>query len=176
MKNFTARDLALGGIIAALYVVLTILSAVFGLASGVIQVRLSEALTVLPALTASAVPGLTLGCLLANMITGCAPWDVVFGTLATLLGAVGTRMLKDKPFLCWIPPVVSNMVIVPIVLMKVYGVGSDGVLPWLSGLLPGGLFIPLAVQIFIGEMISCCVLGILVYKAAERAMKARQLA
>ncbi len=151
MKNFTARDLALGGIIAALYVVLTILSAIFGLASGVIQVRLSEALTVLPALTASAVPGLTLGCLLANMITGCAPWDVVFGTLATLLGAVGTRMLKDKPFLCWIPPVVSNMVIVPIVLMKVYGVPDT--------------FWYLMLTVGAGEVIACGVLGLLLLRS-----------
>lgn len=151
MKNFTARDLALGGIIAALYVVLTILSAIFGLASGVIQVRLSEALTVLPALTASAVPGLTLGCLLANMITGCAPWDVVFGTLATLLGAAGTRMLKDKPFLCWIPPVVSNMVIVPIVLMKVYGVPDT--------------FWYLMLTVGAGEVIACGVLGLLLLRS-----------
>ena len=151
MKNFTARDLALGGIIAALYVVLTILSAIFGLASGVIQVRLSESLTVLPALTASAVPGLTLGCLLANMITGCAPWDVVFGTLATLLGAVGTRMLKDKPFLCWIPPVVSNMVIVPIVLMKVYGVPDT--------------FWYLMLTVGAGEVIACGVLGLLLLRS-----------
>lgn len=147
MKKFTARDLALGGVIAALYVVLTMVSAAFGLASGAIQVRLSEALTVLPALTASAVPGLTVGCLLANLITGCAPWDVVFGTLATLLGAVGTRMLKDKPFLCWIPPVVSNMVIVPLVLMKVYGVPDT--------------FWYLMITVGAGEVIACGVLGLL---------------
>jgi len=151
MKKFTARDLALGGVIAALYVVLTMVSAAFGLASGAIQVRLSEALTMLPALTASAVPGLTVGCLLANLITGCAPWDVVFGTLATLLGAVGTRMLKDKPFLCWIPPVVSNMVIVPLVLMKVYGVPDT--------------FWYLMITVGAGEVIACGVLGLLLLRA-----------
>lgn len=151
MKKFTARDLALGGIIAALYVVLTMVSAAFGLASGAIQVRLSEALTVLPALTVSAVPGLTVGCLLANLITGCAPWDVVFGSIATLLGAVGTRLLKDKPFLCWIPPVVSNMVIVPLVLMMVYGVPET--------------FWYLMLTVGAGEVIACGVLGLLLLRS-----------
>ena len=114
--------LANGGLIAALYVVLTLLAAAFGLASGAIQVRLSEALTILPVFTSAAVPGLAVGCVLANLITGCAAWDVVFGSLATLIGAVGTRLLKNKPLLAWIPPVVSNAAIVPIVLQKVYGV------------------------------------------------------
>ena len=174
MNRNQTREIAMGGVIAALYVVLTYVAQAFGLASGAIQVRISESLTLLPVLLPSAVPGLTVGCVLANLLTGCAPWDVVFGSLATLIGAVGTRLMKNKAYLSWIPPVLSNTIIVPIVLMKVYGVGQEGVVPWLSGL-PGGLFIPLAIQIFIGEMISCCVLGILVYKAAERAMKAPQL-
>ena len=79
-QKITARTLALGGVVAALYVALTMLSAAFGLASGVIQVRLSEAMTILPVFSAAAVPGLALGCLLANLLTGCALWDVVFGT------------------------------------------------------------------------------------------------
>ena len=173
MKKNQTRELTMGGMIAALYVVLTFVAQALGLASGAIQVRLSEALTILPVFTAAAVPGLTVGCVLANLITGCAMWDVVFGSLATLLGAIGTRLLRSKPLIAWIPPVLSNTIIVPIVLMKVYGVGSDGVLPWLSGLLPGGLFIPLAVQIFIGEMISCCLLGLLLYKATESTVRAQ---
>ena len=173
MKKNQTRELTMGGMIAALYVVLTFLAQVLGLASGAIQVRISESLTIMPVLFSSAVPGLTIGCVLANLLTGCAPWDVVFGSLATLIGAVGTRLMKNKPYLSWIPPVLSNTIIVPIVLMKVYGVGSDGVLPWLSGLLPGGLFIPLAVQIFIGEMISCCLLGLLLYKATESTVRAQ---
>ena len=167
MKRNQTIELALGGMIAALYVVLTFLAQSFGLASGAIQVRISEGLTLLPVLLPSAVPGLTVGCVLANLLTGCAPWDVVFGSLATLIGAVGTRLMKNKPYLSWIPPVLSNTVIVPIVLMKVYNVGQEGVLPWLSNL-PGGLYFPLAVQIFIGEMIICCVIGILVYQAVSR--------
>ena len=85
------RFVSLSGLIAAQYVVLTMLSSVFGLASGAVQLRLSEALTILPCFTAAAVPGLFVGCIIANVISGCAWWDVVFGSLATLIGAVGTR-------------------------------------------------------------------------------------
>ncbi len=152
--NMKTREIAFGGMIAALYVVLTFVAQAFGLASGAIQVRFSESLCLLPCLMPAAVPGLTVGCLLANLLTGCAPWDVVFGSLATLLGAAGTRMMRNKPLLSWIPPVLSNTLIVPIVLMKVYGVDTAWPL--------------LTFQIFAGEMISVCLLGLLVYKAAER--------
>ena len=154
MKKLTAKDLAIGGVIAALYVVLTYIASIFGLASGVIQVRLSEALTILPTLTVAAVPGLTIGCVLANLLTGCAPWDVVFGSLATLIGAVGTRLLRKKPYVAWIPPVVSNMAIVPIVLMKVYGVEDA----WWY----------LVCTVGVGEIISCGVLGLLLYKSLKK--------
>ena len=156
MNKVNTREIAFGGLIAALYVVLTFVAQAFGLASGAIQVRFSEALCLLPCLTPAAVPGLTLGCVLANLLTGCAPWDVVFGSLATLIGAVGTRMMKNRPLLSWIPPVLSNIVIVPIVLMKVYGVDTAWPL--------------LTFQIFAGEMISVCVLGLLLYKAVKPMM------
>ena len=154
MKNSDAQKIAFGGIIAALYVVLTLLANAFGLASGAIQVRISEALTILPVFTASAIPGLTLGCVLANLITGCAAWDVVFGSLATLIGAVGTWLLRKKPLVAWIPPVVSNMVIVPIVLQKVYGVPDAW---WYLVLTVGA-----------GEVISCGILGMMLYHALKR--------
>jgi len=157
MKRNESREIAAGGLIAALYVVLTFVAAAMGIASGAIQVRISEGLCLLPCLMPSAVPGLTLGCLLANLLTGCAPWDVVFGTAATLIGAVGTRMMRRTPNLSWIPPVVSNTVIVPIVLMKVYGVDTAWPL--------------LCLQIFIGEMISVCGIGLVVYHLAEKYLK-----
>ena len=160
MKNNTAMKLAFGGVIAALYVVLTLVANAFGLASGAIQVRISEALTILPVFTTAAVPGLTVGCVLANLITGCAPWDVVFGSLATLIGAVGTRLLKDHPYVAWIPPVVSNMAIVPIVLQQVYGVPDAW---WYLVLTVGA-----------GEVISCSVLGLLLYKAASKIPQLKQ--
>ena len=154
MKTFNVITLSLGGAIAALYVVLTLVAQAFGLASGAIQVRLSEALTILPCFTAAAVPGLTVGCVLANLITGCAMWDVVFGSLATLLGAVGTWLLRKKPMIAWIPPVISNAVIVPIVLQKVYGVPDAW---WYLVLTVGA-----------GEIIACGVLGMLLYHPLKR--------
>ncbi len=154
MKNFTTRKLVFGGVIAALYVVLTMVAAAMGLASGAVQVRLSEALTILPVLSAAAIPGLTVGCVLANWLTGCALWDVVFGSLATLIGAVGTRLMRKTPQWAWIPPVLSNAAIVPIVLMKVYGVEDAW---WFLVLTVGA-----------GELISCGLLGLLLYKSMQR--------
>ena len=166
MNRNKSLQLANAGMIAALYVALTWIANLAGLASGAIQVRLSEALTILPVFTASAVPGLAVGCVLANLLTGCAAWDVVFGSLATLIGAVGTCLLKNKPLLAWIPPVVSNAAIIPVVLMKVYGVTDITVF----GQTFGGdmIWLMLVVTVGIGEIISCGLLGLLVYKAASR--------
>ena len=154
MKHTNVQKITFGGVIAALYVVLTLVANAFGLASGAIQVRISEALTILPVFTAAAIPGLTVGCVLANIITGCLPWDIVFGSLATLIGAVGTRLLRKKPLLAWIPPVISNMAIIPVVLQKVYGVPDAW---WYLVLTVGA-----------GEIISCGVLGLLLYHSAKR--------
>ena len=159
MNRNLSRDIAYGGIIAALYVVLTMLASALGIASGVIQVRLSEALCLLPCLIPAAVPGLYIGCLIANLITGCAFWDVIFGSLATLIGAVGTRLMKKKPMFSWIPPVLSNAIIVPIVLIKVYEVPDAW---WFLVLTVGA-----------GEIISCGFLGLLVLRLSRRALQAR---
>ena len=161
MKKNDTLKLANAGMIAALYVALTYIANLFGLASGAIQVRLSEALTILPVFTASAIPGLTIGCVLANLLTGCAAWDVVFGSVATLIGAVGTRLLKDKPLLAWIPPVVSNMAIVPIILIKVYGVPDAW---WFLVLTVGA-----------GEVIACGLLGLLLWKALKNVPQIRDM-
>ncbi len=97
MNNKTL-DLTRASLIAALYVVLTIIANLAGMASGAIQLRLSEMLTILPVFTWAAVPGLTMGCVIANLVTGCALWDIVFGSLATFLGAIGTYYIgKKKP-------------------------------------------------------------------------------
>ncbi|MCR5155742.1 MAG: QueT transporter family protein [Butyrivibrio sp.] len=137
--------LAQAGLIAALYVALTYLSAYFNLASGAIQVRISEALTVLPFFTVAGVPGVTLGCFLANLLIG-SPWpDVVFGTFATLLGALGSYALKKNRILVSVPPVISNMVIVPLILKFAYSV-------------PGELWY-FAITVGIGEIVSCVVFG-----------------
>jgi len=137
--------------VAALYVALTYISATLGIASGAVQVRLSEALTVLPALSSAAVPGLFVGCLVANVLTGAPLWDIVFGSVATLLGALGTRYLGKKCFTAPIFPILSNTLIIPFVLKIAYGVGE------------GYSF--LFATIFLGEFISCGVLGVMLYKA-----------
>ena len=136
--------------IAAAYVVLTVAFAPFSFKE--IQVRISESLTILPMFTPAAVPGLAIGCLLANILGGAVLADIIFGALATLVGAVGTRMLRDRnPVLAVIPPIAANMLIVPFVLRYAYGVPLP--IPLMMG------------TIGIGETISCGVLGLLLYKA-----------
>ena len=93
------RFITLAAIIAALYVVLTLVSAAFGLSSGVIQVRISESLCILAFFTPAAIPGMTIGCLVSNLVTGANVLDVVFGTLATLLGVYGGYLLRKKKWL-----------------------------------------------------------------------------
>ena len=150
-------QLTRAALIAALYVILTFLSQMFGLASGVIQIRLSELLTVTPLLFKEAIPGLWIGCILANMLTGCALWDVAFGSLATLIGAIGTYYIgRKKPILGPIFPIISNMIIVPFVLQAVYGVKES--------------FIFLAVTVGIGEVICCGLLGWQLYKALKNCL------
>ena len=153
MKNKTL-DLTWAALIAALYVVLTLIANMLGLASGAIQIRLSEALTILPLFTWAAVPGLTIGCVLANLLTGCALWDIIFGSVATLIGALGTYAIgRKKPALGPVFPILSNALIVPLVLQKVYGLEQG--------------YIYLLITVGIGEIISCGVLGWFLYKGLK---------
>ena len=145
--NKKIKFMTQGALIAALYVVLTFIANLMGLASGVIQIRFSEALTILPFFTPAAIPGLGVGCLLANLLTGCAAWDVVFGTIATLIGAVFTYLLRRWKWAAPIPPIVANMAIVPFVLQLVYGAEESWVF--------------LLVTVGAGEVISCGILGML---------------
>ena len=119
MKSKKLVFICQAAVIAALYVVLTYVFSAF--ASGVIQVRVSEALTVLPAFTPAAIPGLVIGCLLSNTLTGCVLLDIIFGSVATLIGALGSYALRRHTWLVPIPPIVSNMIIVPFVLRYAYG-------------------------------------------------------
>jgi len=141
-------------VIAALYVVLTYVANLLGLANGAIQVRFSEALTILPYFTPVAIPGLFVGCLLSNLLTGCAFWDIVFGSIATLLGALGTYALRKFKWLAPIPPIVANTLIVPFVLSYVYGVPDS--IPYLM------------LTVGIGEVISCYVLGMILLFALSK--------
>lgn len=139
--------------IAALYVVLTFIANALGLASSAIQIRFSEALTILPYFTPAAIPGLFIGCLLSNVMTGCALPDIIFGTLATLIGAVFTRKLRRYKWLAPIPPILSNAVIVPFVLLYAYGIKPL----WFS-----------FVTVTAGEIISCGVLGMILLFSLQK--------
>lgn len=145
-------------VIAALYVVLTLIANALGLANFAIQIRFSEALTILPLFTPAAIPGLFIGCLLSNIITGCIAWDIVLGPVATLLGALGTYALRKKnPVLAPIPPIIANMVIVPFVLAYAYK--FEGSIPYFM------------LTVGIGEIISCGVLGYLLWMVLKKYAK-----
>ena len=148
MRNKSTLFIAQAAMIAAVYVVLTFVFA--PISFGEIQVRISEALTILPVFTPAAVPGLLVGCLLGNMLSGAYLPDVIFGSLATLLGAIGTRALRNaSPFLAPLPPIIANALIVPFVLRYTYGVA---------------LPIPLMMlTVGVGEVISCGGLGLILY-------------
>ena len=152
--NKKALFITQAAMIAALYVVLTVFINAFNLASGAIQVRISEALTVLPFFTPAAIPGLFIGCLISNIVTGCLPWDVVFGSMATLIGALGTYALRKYKFLAPIPPILANALIVPIILIKVYAVPDAY---WFLLLTVGA-----------GEVISCGILGMILLFALNK--------
>lgn len=134
------------GLIAALYTVLTVFVGAFGLASGAVQLRISEALCVLPFFLPAAIPGLTVGCLISNLILGGIWQDVIFGTLATLIGAIGARLLRRWPWLVPLPTVLSNTVIVPLVLA--YGYRFEDGLPYLM------------LTVGLGEVLSAYVCGL----------------
>lgn len=149
------KNLTKAAAIAALYVVLTYVSSAFGLASGAIQLRLSEALTILPMLMPGAVVGLTVGCLVSNITTGCVMTDVIMGTFATFLGALGTKKLgKKNKFLGVLSPILSNTLIVPFVIKFAYG--AEEILPFLF------------LTVGIGEILSCGVLGLILYKLLSK--------
>lgn len=135
--------------IAALYVILTLVANAMGLANMAVQVRFSEALTVLPAFTPAAIPGLFLGCLISNILIGSLPLDIVFGSMATLLGALGTYGLRKYPKLSLVPPILSNAIIVPWILMKIYEFE--------------GSYWYFMITVGAGEIISCGILGMLLF-------------
>lgn len=158
MRKPMTLKITMGAAIAAIYVILTLIANAFGLANYVIQVRFSEALTILPYFTPVAIPGLFVGCLLSNILTGAMPLDVIFGSIATLIGAVMTYFLSkkfpEKRWLAPIPPIVSNTVIVPLILAYVYK--FEGSIPYFM------------LTVGIGEIISCGVLGMILINVLKK--------
>ena len=146
MKNKSTLFLVQAAMIGAIYVVLTVAFA--PISFGEVQIRFAEALTILPFFTPAAVPGLFVGCLIANILGGAILPDIIFGSLATLIGAVVTYLLrKQSKYLAPVPPIVANMLIVPFVLRYGYGVN---------------LPIPLMMlTVGAGEVISAGVIGLI---------------
>ncbi len=134
-------------VIAALYVVLTLVSNALGLANGAIQFRISEALTILPAFTPAAIPGIVIGCFISNLLTDGVLANILGGTFATLLGAVGTRMLRKHTPLVSLPPILANALIVPFIIMYAYGIP--------------GTYWYFAFTVFVGEAVCVGVIGTL---------------
>lgn len=158
MKKGKILYLTQSALIAALYVALTWLSNLVGLASGAVQIRISEALCVLPAFMPSAIPGLFIGCLISNISMGSNIFDIIFGSLATLIGAIFTSKLKNK-FLAPIPAVVSNTIIVPIVIMLCYTAKEARNMT---------TYLLTTLGVFAGEVISAYIFGIILYTAIEK--------
>ena len=150
-----------GALIAAAYAGLTYLSNVFGLAYGPIQLRISEVLTLLPIFTPAAIPGLTIGCFIANIGSFNAA-DLVFGTVATLAAAILTHALKSVkikglPLLAMLPPVIVNAVIIGFEIALFL---PEGFTFW--GFIISGL------EVGLGELIVCYVFGIPFYLVVEK--------
>ena len=153
MKNKNVVFMAQAAMIAAIYVLLTIVFAPFSF--GEVQIRIAEALTILPVFTPAAIPGLFIGCLIGNIFGGAVLPDIIFGSLATLIGALGTWILRDKNrFLAPLPPIISNSLIVPFVLRYAYGVNLP--IPFMM------------LTVGIGEIIGCGVLGIVLHTALSK--------
>lgn len=163
MSDKRIRYLTQGAVIAAIYVVLCQIFAPISFRD--VQVRIAEGLTILPYFTPAAIPGLFIGCLLGNLLGGAIPVDVIFGSLATLIGALGTwaignwirRHQRSNASKYWlpIPPIVANTVIIPLILYYGYGIN-----------------IPIPIQmatVGLGEVLSCGVIGMIFLFALEKA-------
>ena len=152
-RRLHTASLTQSAIIAALYIVLTFFANALGLANYAVQIRFSESLTILPYFTKAAIPGLFIGCLLSNIMTGCALPDILFGSLATLIGSLVTYFLRKYKWAAPIGPIVSNALIIPFVLLYAYGIQPL----WFS-----------FVTVTVGEIISCGLLGMILLKSLDR--------
>lgn len=155
MKHTSLKILYLtqAAMIAALYVVLTVLGA--SLAFGEVQIRFAEALTILPVFTPAAVQGLFIGCLIGNILGGAILPDIIFGSIATFIGAFFTWKLRNQSkYLAPLPPIISNIIIVPFVLK--YGYQVPLPIPFMM------------LTVGIGEVLSAGVIGLILHKALSR--------
>ncbi len=153
MKKTNTAFLSQAAMIAAVYVALTYVFAPFSF--GEIQVRIAEALTILPVFTPAAIPGLFIGCLIGNILGGAILPDIIFGSIATLLGAFFTyRLCQNHQLLAPLPPIIANTLIVPFVLRFGYGVALP--IPFMM------------LTVGIGEILSCGILGLILYSTLRK--------
>ena len=153
MKNKNVAFMTQAAMIAAIYVVLTYVFAPFSF--GEVQIRIAEALTILPVFTPAAIPGLFVGCIVGNILGGAILPDIIFGSIATLIGAFFTYQLRNtNRFLAALPPIIANTVIVPFVLRYGYGVALP--IPFMM------------LTVGVGEVVGCGVLGLVLYTALNR--------
>lgn len=153
MKNKNVLFMTQAAMIAAIYVVLTFVFAPFSF--GEVQIRIAEALTILPVFTPAAIPGLFIGCFIGNILGGAILPDIVLGSIATLIGAIFTYQLRNKNrFFAPLPPILSNTVIVPLVLRFGYGVTLP--IPFMM------------LTVGVGEVVGCGVLGLILYAALSK--------
>lgn len=155
MRGFTTKFVVSASVIAAVYAVLTF--ALMPFSYGLMQVRVSEALTILPMFTPAAVPGLFVGCLVANMLGPNGVVDIVIGSAATLIAAVCSYKLRNRPLLVPLPPVIANGILVGWELSYVYGLGALPVcMAWVA----------------LGELISCYAIGLPLMRFLKKYEKA----
>ncbi len=156
------KFLTTAGILAALYVVLSFISGAFGLSSNVFQIRISDALCIFSAFTPAGIVGVTLGCILYNLLSGALFWDVLIGSFASLIGCVGIFALsrfgfiknkKAGAFLLPLPYIFSNTLLIPLVFVLV-GIGDA--------------YLIYAVLVFVGEFIACELLGMVLYSIVQK--------
>ena len=154
LKKSNIRFITTGAVIAALYVALTLLSAALGMSSGAIQVRISEALCILPCFTPAAIPGLFLGCLISNIIVGSPALDIIAGSVTTLAAAAVTYLLRRNRFLASLPPIVLNALFVPVILSYAYGIDS--------------FYLYMVMTVGLGELVSAGLFGQILYSSLDK--------
>ena len=159
MRKFTPRDLTLSAMVAALYFVLCYFGNIFQLTFGPVQVRLGEALTVLPFLFPATAPGLVVGCLLTNVLSPYGPIDMVVGTLATAIAAF-LSMKMPRWYLAALPPIVMNALLLPPMWAWAEAGALNGAF-WAAYWLNLWTFV-------VGEAAACYGLGTVLLKALAR--------
>ena len=159
MCKFSARDLTLAAVVAAIYFVLCYFGNIFSLTFGPVQVRLGEALTVLPFLFPATTPGVVLGCLLTNILSPYGPIDMVVGTLATAVAAFLT-MKMPRWYLAGLPPIVMNALLLP------------PMWAWATtGAVNGAFWAAYGLNLWtfvVGEAVACYVLGTVLLRALPK--------